>query len=79
MQNLDLFIIILVMAGLNILQFIYWSRIVSDLTLKLMSKNVGEYKQAVSPVIVQERDLKVDVDDALEEESILNQLNSMVR
>jgi hypothetical protein len=78
-QNLDLFIIILVMAGLNILQFIYWSRIVSDLTLKLMSKNVGEYKQAVSPVIVQERDLKVDVDDALEEESILNQLNSMVR
>lgn len=71
-------LIVGILAGLNVFQFIFWARQVQELVNKLMCRNLAEYTAIKSgPVEIIPK--PEDPDLILEEEEILNELNGQLR
>ena len=67
-----------VLAGLNICQYLFWSRQVNQLLNKLMSRNYAEYV-SIEKEIKAPAQIKMDLDpDVDEEKEILSELNGML-
>lgn len=83
MIEIAVLVISIGLLGLNIFQVIYWSRQVQTLVDKLMSKNYSEFVQVENlknpPLPNHRQSMDQELDHVNEEQTILDQLNSMVR
>jgi hypothetical protein len=75
-------VLVLILIGVNVLQFLYWSRIQNDLIDKLLSKNYPDYVIAKNyPKTLEREKVKTD-DDQKEIEAqnaqVLAELNGML-
>lgn len=69
---------ILLLFTLNLIQFFFWSRKVSELIDKLMSRNYAEYVQTQSLKEPIPDKIVLPTIDETEEQDILNELNGML-
>jgi hypothetical protein len=78
MASSEMLIVIATLAGLNVFQLVYWSRLQSRLVDKLMSRNYAEYVQLSKPP--PSPGLAVTLPDhaAVEEQDVLSTLNRML-
>ena len=75
-------VLIFILVGLNVLQFIYWGRLYNQAVDKLMSKNYADYVTAKNyPKTLVANKAKTDEDQAeldRQNQSILNELNGLL-
>jgi hypothetical protein len=77
-MEIAVYLTIVVLAGLNICQYLFWSRQVNQLLNKLMSRNYAEYV-SIEKEIASPPQVKMDLDPAIDEEKeILSELNGML-
>lgn len=76
MAILDL-LVIAGLFGLNVFQFVYWSRVTSRLVDKIMSKNYAEYVHLSKPKLPEAPAVTLPNAEAVEEQDVLNVLNGM--
>lgn len=69
--------VVLVLGGLNVYQFIFWSSQVNKLLNKLMSRNYAEYVSAEKYTPPEPKKITLDP-DLSEETEILTELNGML-